>query len=1379
YSINGVTFEDEAFARLVDSNGDGKVDENDITVEGRARNSYEKTSNISYQLYNTADPVPAQTSQSNGETTPTESSEVAQVTDAVQETETAQGNETTEKVYNAIKFKTDETINTDGQKIAGGVIFTFKTKPSDSELAQLMAGETTEMKNTAFLNAGTSYRKQSSASHSYTPDNKITKTLDEHEDKVIKLSEITADTKEELDWTIEMRQDLGFADANNPKLFVDVMGALNSDKTTNAQADHYIDLSKHSVKVYDESDNVLPSSYYTVTYYSNSSDSESPVTSGYARSFNIIFDEAVDTAGYDVLLVKYTSIADISNVTSEAKISFNNTASFNTKSSTPSDTYVVDIYDDTSVDYSKTAINADMEELSGESAKLDFTEVETAFINNVEYYIFGWKIKLNLTEDGTTLIDTFDEGFTLCTDDTYKPKIEHDWGHGTTSGFIGMSRYTQDNQNCYVYNDNTNTVRFALLTKNVLNIAYFTKIPVKEFDPMLIEAAAKTDVEGVVVKNSVKDSLNKYEAISSEVLVTGEPEIEVEVTEPTLPDMGDVIEKTYNPQSASPNDEGVNIVSYTLDINKDAKDLASGDELILNDAFVTEKLWPKGSWYGETCWNELTGVDIVDVILRKVNIYEVQSDNTPVELPSSEYSYLFYPGGEKTAPVNVTKELTKANREWLFTGFKPGDVVTVTFKGTPGLKIDKSVNDMNVLHLEMYDLYDANKKDVQINETFPAEFDDQGLYTYTFVMPDNANKFYAKSWNVDLKDISVTAVGKVSTSELNLTIPDATHIKIKYEYELIRNGEALTPGDKIFFSNTAYLTGNGMSSSTVDNISLEIIERDGVTSVAYLPTIKKVDVSDYTVEGLNAKFKLAKYNDSKWQWYSQPIATKGVIAPAGWSDSSDNPALLSTVDGEFEIDGFESGGLYALVEVEGPSADYEDVSKVKPYYFTYAKTLTSYPTGLNGERLDATNVKTIRQNGEIPVTNNRLVDISVTKTWDEPQENASVTAELYWSYKRVLNGFPSEMTLATAENLGVDTLENPVQFTDAYQWNDLPNGKNGKVIYYYVKETDYTINGTKTAVGSGEFSPIYRGNGINESDSVIKITNASSLQLKKVWCDLNNVLLPDSFIPVEEVEVKLWGKVNYADSEELIKNGTEDTFKITKAGGWKLKLTPQQLDNYQYFTVEEVVSGELTDYAVSYSYNYEAHTGSITITNKADFEVPYTDITVKKLWYDGDGTNRPTSLELKLMQKTSTSDWTEAENQTPDLVKNGNEWIFTYKNLLAKDAANNEIYYKVEETVPDGYSLTAINNDGVNSTPEEDPIILANTKTLSIEIEKKWNESNHMLDKVLVDVYRSTNEDLTNPELVQENIEISASTDWKAVVNDLPAYDGLTGKQYY
>ncbi len=178
---------------------------------------------------------------------------------------------------------------------------------------------------------------------------------------------------------------------------------------------------------------------------------------------------------------------------------------------------------------------------------------------------------------------------------------------------------------------------------------------------------------------------------------------------------------------------------------------------------------------------------------------------------------------------------------------------------------------------------------------------------------------------------------------LKLVIPDEEHIIVEYEYKIIANentpsvgkckgmlnglrrlmaaGMVPPSGHKITFSNTAKLsTESASGESKVSNKVYEVSESRGLISTTRLPKITKVNVGDYNINNLKAKFLLAQYKNGKW-YYAQQIDDKGKIT---WSTT---PCDGKAVDPDaHEIDtekayqvAIDQNTLFKLVEVSVPN----------------------------------------------------------------------------------------------------------------------------------------------------------------------------------------------------------------------------------------------------------------------------------------------------------------------------------------------------------------------------------------------------------------------------------------------------------------------------
>ncbi|MBE6845539.1 MAG: Cna B-type domain-containing protein [Ruminococcus sp.] len=1314
--IYGLKLTDEAFKRITSTDG-----KKDLTVVGYSEGNWGETTNFEYELPENS---------------------------------------------NVMTFK--NVANSDGKK-ANGVYITFTAKPSASEMESLNLYAPTTFVNTATIKKS-NYTDSVTATDEYKPINEVKKVLNNPKDDFI--GSMDDFTTKELSWTVEMEQDTGYSGAT--KAFVDIIEAYdNNTNTDSAYAQHYISVSqRNNINVYTKSSEnqnadyaELSSDKYTIVFYKDKEGLIEASASENAKSFRIKFEEFSDT----LVKIEYKTTADMTNVTDESSISFNNTAKFNNKSS--SDTYKVDVFDPNKRPFTKkSAIDSSGNDITGSA--IEFTDLQTTTINRVKYYVLGWKIDFDQNISAAkriTISDTFSEGFTFCTASPYHPRYKATWGPVNN---ITENDPSYDNGYRYSYTPGTNKVRFTMIEPQYTNyMIYYTMIPAYELNAKLITANQNGE-SGITVNNSVIDSYNIYDPLTAQITITGTPE-------PEIPIDGTVIKDYIGHEGyVAPNDKGDNNITYSIEVNPDAKDLSNDDNLILKDSFLTQ------SYYDLSANKTLTGHSLLNVILNHVNVYEINSDETETKLSESEYSYQYNEQGQERVNVSLDKTTDNDGKQFKFTGFQKGDIATLEVTDTPGFSYDNATYQGAYLY---FNDKDWNPMDctVHLNGTEPIVFNDDGKYYYTFPVPDNCGTITLDCWNHKPIDAKMTVSRQAATSELNLVIPDAKRLRVQYSYQLLDGFERPAAGDIVTFSNTALLTGNSTTRDVVDDTNLEFTYSNAETSSGFLPRINKLDAGNGSIKNLNASFKIAMYDtaNSEWVWYNTPLSSGLGMSSNNWG-TADEAVEIHTVNGEFKFDGLTDGNLYALVETKVPVHDtytYEDLSKIDTYYFSYVSTPASLPAGIDGEVIDPDKVKHIKENSIIPVTNNRIINVNVVKEWDEQLTDTDVTAQLYWSYKKVLNGFPSEMYLADATELRTAPFENTVTFEDTYTWSGLPNGHNGKPIYYYVKEIAYSIDGTPYITGTnGDYLPFYTGNGTNQSEDTIKITNAGSLQVEKLWHDSKNNTLPANYTP-EKIEFRLYGKVTESGPAVHIKNGEADTFEITAENNWIYKFEPSILTGYNYFQVEEVTS--LTGFVVSYNENYIGQTGKITIINKnPDITNPLTSVSVEKTWNDGNYANRPDSLTLTLKSSTDKENWENVEVSQPAPDISGNIWTYTYENLPYRNENSEIIYYMVEEATPDGYELTsAVNNEGISSGT----IKLVNTRTLTLSLEKVWSDiykNQHNGDTVNVNIYRTTNpSDIQNVSactLVQENVGLTASGNWNADISGLSAYD-TSGNPYY
>jgi len=302
-------------------------------------------------------------------------------------------------------------------------------------------------------------------------------------------------------------------------------------------------------------------------------------------------------------------------------------------------------------------------------------------------------------------------------------------------------------------------------------------------------------------------------------------------------------------------------------------------------------------------------------------------------------------------------------------------------------------------------------------------------------------------------------------------------------------------------------------------------------------------------------------------------------------------------------------------------------SFVSVRYFVYGEINTwEYPTGVTSDNV-------IIASGTTNISNNKLIEVTAKKTWlDSFSGTWSSTVALYWSYEEVTDGYPDDMKLVTAEDLGLigtaatNSYTKTIKSTDevkSYTWTDLPSGKDNKPIYYYIRETSYTIDGVTytydestgkylNGAEEGEYRPVYAGNGGNVDSTSLEISNANDLTVEKTWLNSNGTEMK---APADKVQFKIYGyRTGYA-KETLYKSGytSEDgeaysVFTLNENNKWTINISEEVgeavVNKYDSFEVEELNVPD--GYKVSYYYDVNDSYGTITITNRSITEAAYT-----------------------------------------------------------------------------------------------------------------------------------------------------------------------------
>lgn len=977
-----------------------------------------------------------------------------------------------------------------------------------------------------------------------------------------------------------------------------------------------------------------------------------------------------------------------------------------------------------------------------------------------DYYVFNWTVEYDSTDKSlcTPIVDTLPDGFELCYASGYGDKNgiwgaprdfsiadlfdktfcgdnaydgyfpvptfvwpKSGWGTcycvpvednitGTKDQYI---QYVWDNSNpdgqglpnVFYYDKTDNKVYFNVpFLSDTFIICYSTRIKCSELDRQLEEGTCT--IRNYALKHTLK----------------GEPTDKDSKAEIKIINKVDqkLITKTYLGATRIPG-----YFKYSIDVNPQGKNLSNGDTIDIQDLLETVSYFDHdiGS-SGETT----TGKKLVDILMDSIKIYEVDANGNKIELPKNAYTLMFENG-------------------------------------------DKVTNGAALMKL-----------------TVPDET--HIVVDYTYKMIANANT------------PSVIHGCKSST-------------RVNGRYAIMKPGFVPPADDIIKFKNTAKLIADSASDeSALDNTEYKVFKSSGMITTTLLPKIVKVDTGDYSINELQAKFLIAKYENGKWYYAveindggsdgtgsNDRVITWDVNGVEGTKVPEDTDLKLIEVQKSYEV-ALDEAVLYKLIEVQVPEnyegsnlglgtnkeeenenfkkllarylnsgvtyfngKDYSNFLNkyVSTHYFAYNSVITDYPDGITQN-----DVMQIKSGDNVEIPNNQLIDIGIKKEWINPRgsiADTSVNVELYWSAAKDSSKIPDDAKLADAVDLGIMdsgfTAQKTVDVTDeqgnaldtSQIWTDLPNGKDDKPIYYYVKETGYTIGGvtytlnedgnfTSASGAIGAYKPTYIGNAAN-TDADINIRNSHQLMIKKQWKNSANVIMANP--PVDEVKVSIFGIDADGDT-------TEPLFKdivLSSENNWTVNLTSliQEIDLSQYksFVAEEVDDPLLESYVVSCVFNLNGSIGEITVTNK-NTEASDASVTVNKVWSDGEAVHAKDSIKATLYQsktKLSAEELKSIENRIStntnlywimqpidendkqkyeDVILNAeSSWSYTWTGLPLEDEEQNPYYYYVVEDksgITNANSYTA-SYEYLSQTSTKTEYRVTNTRQ-AIVVQKKW-----------------------------------------------------------
>lgn len=1029
-------------------------------------------------------------------------------------------------------------------------------------------------------------------------------------------------------------------------------------------------------------------------------------------------------------------------------------------------------YSKTAIDPTVTIQNMNVSEITGITSisKADLAKVPT----DGDYYVFKYKVTIPTSEKNITYTDTLPDDAIFVGN-----ACDIVFYSGGGSGFVGgkgINVTKNDDGTVSFYYDNTN---------NVDSFVYSVKV-------------LKSTVDAALENPGYYDLTNTIKQEGDEG--NGETAILTIGQQTTAPDGKANISKSY-----TGGDKENAYAKYSIELNPDAKKLSNEDYLDISDIFeVTGYREPStadnnGNIINEGTLHRETGLldaTIHDIVIEDLD--NLDSKGNPTKL--TDYVYFPPEKQEENEFVSFVGSVGTISNDGTYHAFKlsqdmsQGSEFVIEITGTSNAEFSFNYVSYG------YDKKGFTMEAVDSVTNFDANGKAKLKITFTEDIAKNSEICFNVNNSTGSSVIDAGATQKFIKSVNTLRVPDETHLRITYYYSLTANektpasgiagtdpvviGARPPAGSEVYFKNEAsFNTSDGKEISEAGEQNFIVQRVNATIQTGNIPSIEKVNIGNYKINNLNATFKLAKYVNGSWKYATEFTTEKEVIQIAYGENNTENGGKVPSAAADLTIDGpakinLESNVLYKLVETDAPEGYVDTLYKADEsvntdkmknfvFYFVYAGNASAFADVPEAKG----KIMQISNGGTVDIPNVKYIDVSASKTWAQNPDNLNgvkAEFELFYSYKRS-NNMPAESDLKPVSDLGVSDSIKTITFTNnnntltgnKVEWKDLPNGKDGKAIYYYVREKSYTIGGTTYTLNTtdgnyynstdkGDFKNLFAGNGINETGEV-KFTNTKGLYVRKEWRTSDNGIMPHA--PVESIQFNLYGKNASGEWDPNPINLGAGNNVLGNSNNWQQSIDSELLTGYSDFKVEEVkkdadgndLGVTLYGYVVSYTKNLNGNSGILNISNKNP-NATSTDFIVKKEWADGlDPSKHTEDISVTLYQ--STTAWagytpTDAEKLSSEVIETvtlnaGNEWSHTWEDLANTQEENGQryYYYAVEDNVPENftasYEKTGLNTqvETITNTPEE--------VSGKLTVQKKWEKvSDSNQEEITLNLYR-------------------------------------------
>ncbi|WP_144597205.1 Cna B-type domain-containing protein, partial [Bacillus cereus] len=306
------------------------------------------------------------------------------------------------------------------------------------------------------------------------------------------------------------------------------------------------------------------------------------------------------------------------------------------------------------------------------------------------------------------------------------------------------------------------------------------------------------------------------------------------------------------------------------------------------------------------------------------------------------------------------------------------------------------------------------------------------------------------------------------------------------------------------------------------------------------------------------------------------------------------------------------------------------------------------------------------------------------------------------------------------------------------------------VSFKLYKESGQQIGGTYTTdtVGMIEVPNLDPGNYYVQEISAPDYLDFDSQAKINFTVDANaqkgvKLMIPNKVKMTSVSGTKTWNDNNATDRPssiqvDLLQNGNViQTQEVTAANNWNYTIVDlPAYDNdgnaYTYTVKEKPVAG------------YKSEVNGYNITNTKDAK---TSVSGTKTWKDNNATDRPSSIQVDLLQNGNVI-------QTQEVTA-ANGWKYTFADLAQYDASGVAYTYTVKEKPVAGYKSEV---NGYNIT---------NTKVAKMTVEgtKTWKDGNATDRPSTIQV------DLLQDGNIIQTQDVTAANDWKYTFANLESFD--------